>query len=47
MKKTTLALIAVIGFSAAALTPVHAEDCCSKDAKKEKSDEKKESKEKK
>lgn len=47
MKKITLALIAVIGFSAAALSPVFAEECCSKDKKKEKTEEKKESKEKK
>jgi len=46
MKKITLALIAIIGFSAAALTPAHAEDCCGKDKKKEKTEEKKESKEK-
>ena len=47
MKKITLALIAVVGFSAAALSPVFAEDCCKKDKKKEKTEEKKQSEEKK
>jgi hypothetical protein len=40
MKKMTLALIAVVAFSAAALNPLRAEGCCpGKEKKKEKTEE--------